>query len=154
MALRDKLKRFLDADLRQKAAEVEKKEIKPELMAEFAAWARANQSNKYELDTPDWKGHATYVAPTTLTEVDADRLRELVTDDVWAKVTEPAVDSKKLAAAVELGVISKDALQSCIVEKPRDGYVKFTGHPVETVDTIEVERTPKATKRRTVVRTR
>lgn len=151
MALREMLKQFLDAKIRKETAETEMDELRPELLLVFSNHISRGNEPKVDLKTEDWEGHATYVAPTTLTEVDAARLQELVDADTWAMITVTAVDSKKLQAAVELGKINQATMKECTVEKPRAGYVRFNGHPVDRV--IEQEVTPvkgKTTSRKLV----
>lgn len=145
MGLREMVKQYLDADLRKKAAETEQKELKPELMSVWGNQISRGGEKTMKLVTDDWSGSVTYVPPTVLHEVDAAKLQELIDPELWEMITVPAVDSAKLKAAVELRQISADVMKQVTINKPREGYPRFTGHPVEKIETVDVAPSPKTT---------
>lgn len=135
------------------AADKAKESLKPDVMEAFAAFAAKGQGT-VEIKTPAWTGQATYVGPGETPEVNVEALKELVSPEVWAEITVPAIDPKLLQAAVDLKHVSQRTLAQVTTFKPRAGSIRFTGHPVEAEATAEPaeHKAVRVTGRRPVAR--
>jgi hypothetical protein len=150
--LKGKLTTYLfEVKLAADAAKAAQEAQKPDLMEAFAAWAAKGQGT-VDIDTPVWKGQATYVKPGETAEVDVKALRELVSPEVWAMISVPAVDPALLQAAVDLKQVPQSVLAQVTNFKPRAGSIRFTGHPLDVEPTEAPE--PAAAPIRVVSRPR
>lgn len=69
---------------------------------------------------------ATLVEPTR-TDIDEDLLRELVSDEVWVRITTTkiAVDRKKIDSAVAEGLLDLEVLERVVSYRDTNPYIRF-----------------------------